>query len=136
MDETHFSMGNKGPFYQFESSSNYVKKMTEYIINTCPKALVAVFTHPVTATLPLISEIYKLSGNWNPNKIIGSAALESMRISSMIASLLNLNPLFLSTPIAGGIDCLTVVPLLSKTKPFNSFTKVKICYFIFSLIFY
>ncbi|XP_011503631.1 PREDICTED: probable malate dehydrogenase, mitochondrial, partial [Ceratosolen solmsi marchali] len=93
MDETHFSMGNKEPFYQFESSSNYVKNITECIINTCPKALIAVFTRPVTATLPLISEICKLSGTWNPNKIIGSASLESMRISAMEQQYMLINQL-------------------------------------------
>ncbi|XP_001607689.3 probable malate dehydrogenase, mitochondrial [Nasonia vitripennis] len=133
MDETDFMMGNKGPFMQFVNSSNYVKSVAECMINVCPKALVAVFTHPVTATLPLVSEIYKYSGDWDPNRIFGSAALESMRISAMTATLLDLNPSFISVPIAGGIDSLTVVPLLSRARPFNSFTEENECLLIHQL---
>lgn len=125
MDETHFILGNRGPFSQFIESAAYVKNVAECMINACPSALIAVFAHPVTATLPVVSEVFKHSGNWDPNKIIGSAAIESMRISAMTASHLDLNPSFLSVPISGGIDPLTVVPLLSRTRPFNSFTTVR-----------
>ena len=124
MDETHFTMGNKGPFSQFVSSCNYVKVIAESIVHSCPNALIAVFVHPVTAMLPLITEIFKQSGNWDPNKVIGSAALESMRIAALTAAVLDLNPSFLSIPITGGVDPLTIVPLLSRTIPFNDISTV------------
>lgn len=124
LDETDFKMGNDTIHAQFMASVNYVRKTTEKMVNSCPDALVAVFARPVTATLPLISEIYKCAGWWNPNRIIGSVALEAMRIESFTSKLLDLNPAFVTVPLAGGADSCTTVPLLSRSRPINEFTKV------------
>ncbi|KAJ8670578.1 hypothetical protein QAD02_001837 [Eretmocerus hayati] len=130
MDESDFSLGNKGPYNQFTSCFDYVKKNTECMVKACPDAIVAVFTRPVTATVPLISEVFKKSGIWDPNKIIGSAALESIRITSMMANHLNLSPSSVKVPIAGGVDSSTTVPLLSRIQPSYDFSIEDQCSFI------
>lgn len=130
MDETNVIFGNnKGPLSQFSFSCNFVKKITDCLATACPNALVVVFTNPVTATLPLISEIYKTYNLYNPSKIIGSVALDSMKINAITANFLDLNPSCIRVPITGGVDSLTTVPLLSKTTPFNNLTAVRITVF-------
>ena len=124
LDETDFKLGKENICTQFKASVDYVRKTTEKMINYCPAALVAVFARPVTATLPLVSEIYKCAGCWDPNRIVGSVALEAMQIESFTSRLLDLNPAFFSVPLAGGADYHTIVPLLSAARPFNQFTKV------------
>lgn len=125
MDENHHRLKNCEPMAQFALSASYVKKVTESIVSACPFALIAVFARPVTATVPLITEIFKCYGLWDPKKIIGSVAVESMQISAMVGSYLNLNPSCLSISIAGGVDSSTVTPLLSTTKPFYNFSSVR-----------
>ncbi|XP_043284471.1 malate dehydrogenase-like [Venturia canescens] len=122
MDEKDFSLGKLGPFEQFSKTSSYISKMANCMAQTCPSALVAVFARPVTASLPMVSEVYNFYGWWDPNRIIGSCAIDAMRIESMTANLFDLNPSYLSVPIVGGADPCTVVPILSKAKPYNQFS--------------
>lgn len=125
MDETDFTLGSQGPFTQLTWSANYVKSIAEIMINACPRALVAVFARPITGTVPLICEVFKNSYNYDPNRIIGSAALETMRIAAITADFLHLDQANFVIPMAGGVDSLTTVPLLSRTSPFNDFSPVR-----------
>lgn len=109
---------------QFEAVSPYVCEMAEQMAQFNSESLVAVFVRPVTATLPTVSEIYKLAGWWDPDRIIGSTALDRMRMEALTANLLDLNPAFLSVPLVGGADLNTIVPLLSCATPINRFTNV------------
>ncbi|XP_003705029.2 malate dehydrogenase [Megachile rotundata] len=107
---------------QFGAASAYVHKMAEKMVQFCSNSLVAVFARPVTATLPMVSEIYKHAKWWDPDRIIGSTALDHMRMEAITANLLDLNPAFLSVPVVGGADTSTIVPLLSRTTPASGFT--------------
>lgn len=124
MDETDFDMGKLGPISQLAATANYVRRMSECMVKTCPTALATVFARPVTATLPMVTEVYKCARWWDPNRIVGSTALDTMRIESMTASLFDLNPAYLSVPIVGGADPCTVIPLLTKARPVNQFSSV------------
>lgn len=121
MDETDFNI-DKDPYVQLNKCSKYIHQIVEHIIAICPTALVVVFTKPVTATLSMVSEIYKHAGKWDPNRLIGSVSTEIMRIETITGNILDLNPAFITIPIAGGADLNTIVPLLSCTKPINEFT--------------
>ncbi|KAK1127450.1 hypothetical protein K0M31_003988 [Melipona bicolor] len=123
MDETNPNIELK-PTVQFEAVSSYVSEMAEQMAQLSSESLVAVFTRPVTATLPMVSEIYKLAGWWDPDRIIGSIARDRMRMEALTANLLDLNPAFLSVPMVGGADLNTIVPLLSCASPINRFTNV------------
>ncbi|KAF7410391.1 hypothetical protein HZH68_004772 [Vespula germanica] len=124
MDESDLNI-HKDPYVQFNSCSKYIHQIIEDIITICPMALVAIFTKPVTATLSMISEIYKHAGKWDPNRLIGSASMEIMRIETITGNILDLNPASISIPIAGGADLDTVVPLLSCAKPIDGFITVR-----------
>jgi len=126
MDETDVAaVGNTAIQEQFKSTADYVRQMTDRILRFCPDALVAVFVRPVTATLAMVSEIFRSSGWWNPDRIIGSTAMYGERIEEMAAAILNLERASLSVPLAGGADARTIVPLLSRAVPFNQFTNVR-----------
>ncbi|XP_076751674.1 malate dehydrogenase, mitochondrial [Xylocopa sonorina] len=125
MDETNPNL-NLSPTAQFETISSYVCEMAEQMAQLSSESLVAVFTQPITATLPIVSEIYKLAGWWDPDRIIGSTAFHRMRMEATTANLLDLNPAFLSVPMVGGADSNTIVPLLSCATPINQFTNVQV----------
>ncbi|XP_026674768.1 probable malate dehydrogenase, mitochondrial [Ceratina calcarata] len=124
MDEINFKF-DLSPAAQFEAVSAYVCEMAEQIAQLSSESLVAVFVRPVTFTLPIVSEIYKLAGWWDPDRIIGSIALDRMRMEAITANLMDLNPAFLSVPMVGGADTNTVVPLLSRATPINRFTNAQ-----------
>ncbi|XP_068974406.1 malate dehydrogenase, mitochondrial-like [Bombus flavifrons] len=124
MDETNVSI-DVSPAAQFEAASTYVSEMAEQMVQLSSESLVAVFTRPVTAILPMVSEIYKLAGWWDPDRIIGSTAHDRMRMEALTANLLDLNPAFLSVPMVGGADSNTIVPLLSCASPINRFNNAQ-----------
>lgn len=123
MDESDLNI-HKDPYVQLNTCSKYIHQTVEDIITICPMALVAIFTKPVTATLSMVSEIYKHAGKWDPNRLIGSASTEIMRIETITGNILDLNPASISIPMAGGADLNTIVPLLSCAKPINGFIAV------------
>lgn len=126
MDETDVSAtGDATARERFKSTADYVRRMTDGILRFCPDAVVAVFARPVTATLAMVSEIFRCSGWWNPDRIVGSTAVYGERIKETAAAILNLERVSLSVPLAGGADARTVVPLFSRTIPFNQFTNVR-----------
>lgn len=126
MDETDINVKNSmTPQAQFKSAADYVRQTTDQILRFCPDALVAVFAHPVTATLAMVSEIFRCSGWWNPDRIIGSTAMHGAHIERITKMLLNLEDANLSMPLAGGADAHTIVPLFSRAIPFNQFTNVR-----------
>lgn len=126
MDETDIVVMESGmaPRAQFKSAANYVRQMTDQILRFCPDAFVAVFARPVTATLAMVSEIFRCSGWWNPDRIVGSTAIHNAHIERMAKMLLNLEDASFSVPLAGGADARTIVPLFSRAIPFNQFTNV------------
>ncbi|XP_015115384.1 probable malate dehydrogenase, mitochondrial [Diachasma alloeum] len=119
MDNADGRILSTEPKLQLMMSSTYVREMASEISKINPSALLAVFARPVTATVPLVSEIFNKRKCWDPNKILGSVALDAMRIESMAANLFHLNPSFLSIPVVGGADPSTLVPLLTIAKPLN-----------------
>ncbi|XP_034172336.2 malate dehydrogenase, mitochondrial [Osmia lignaria lignaria] len=121
MDETNLDTKDLNIISQFEAASLYVHEMAEKMVRFNSNSLVAVFAKPVTATLPMVSEVYKYSGWWDPDRIIGSTALDRMRMEAITANLLDLNPAFLSVPMVGGADSNSIVPLLSRASPINGF---------------
>ncbi|XP_033328956.2 malate dehydrogenase, mitochondrial [Megalopta genalis] len=125
MDESEPKGVDLNPKIQFESAASYVYEMAEQMVTVSSDALVAVFVQPVTATLPMISEIYKLCGWWDPDRIIGSTSFLRMRMEATTASLLDLDPAFLSIPMVAGADPYTIVPLLSRSSPINRFNHVQ-----------
>lgn len=126
MDETDItSSNNMKSRVQFKEAVDYVCHTTDQILRYCPNALIAVLVQPITATLAMISEIFKCAKRWNPNKIFGSVATYNARIEEITAEFLNLDHTSLSVPVAGGADPRTIVPLLSRATPFNQFTDVR-----------
>lgn len=119
MDETNLDTKDLSIVSQFEATSMYVHEMAEKMVRFSSNSLVAVFARPVTATLPMVSEVYKHAGWWDPDRIIGSTALDRMRMEAITANLLDLNPAFLSVPMVGGADSNSIVPLLSRASPIN-----------------
>lgn len=126
MDETEpNAMMDSNSEAQFEDATAYTCEMAEQMVTVSSNALVVVFVRPVTVMLPMVSEIYKLAGWWDPDRIVGSVALDRMRMEATTANLLNLNPAFLSIPMVGGADPYTIVPLLSRACPVNRFTNAQ-----------
>ena len=49
---------------------------------TCPKALVAVISNPVNSTVPIVAEVLKAHGVYDPRRVLGVTTLDVLRANT------------------------------------------------------
>nr|CAD7256755.1 unnamed protein product [Timema shepardi] len=89
----------------------------------CPEAILGVCTKPVNGMVPLVSEVMKLYGVYNPDKIVGMTTLNTIRANSTVAEEYLTNAAYVHVPVIGGASTETAVPLLSRALPFSAFSQ-------------
>ncbi|CAG7726546.1 unnamed protein product [Allacma fusca] len=72
----------------------------------------------IDTLVPIVSEVFQMNGVYDPRKIFGVSTLNVVRANTFIARSLHLNPLAIDCPVIGGNFGTSVVPLISKCKPF------------------
>ncbi|KAK6618409.1 hypothetical protein RUM43_013602 [Polyplax serrata] len=87
----------------------------------CPEALIAVVTSPTNSTVPVVCEVLKRWGRYDPNRVFGVTTLDCVRANMFVAEVLGLEPEGVVVPVIGGHSESTIVPVLSQAKPSNEF---------------
>eukprot|EP00331_Platyophrya_macrostoma_P022933 CAMPEP_0176440402 /NCGR_PEP_ID=MMETSP0127-20121128/20548_1 /TAXON_ID=938130 /ORGANISM="Platyophrya macrostoma, Strain WH" /LENGTH=323 /DNA_ID=CAMNT_0017824917 /DNA_START=38 /DNA_END=1009 /DNA_ORIENTATION=- len=87
------------------------------VVKTCaevsPKAIFAIVTNPVNATVPIAAEVLKKLGIYDKNKLFGVSTLDVLRATRFINS--ERSPVTVnSVPVVGGHSDVTIVPLFSQ----------------------
>ncbi|KAJ6684439.1 MALATE DEHYDROGENASE GLYOXYSOMAL [Salix viminalis] len=78
--------------------------------------------NPVNSTVPIAAEILKQKGVYDPKKLFGVTTLDVVRANTFVAQKKNLKLIDVDVPVVGGHAGITILPLLSKTRPPVSFT--------------
>ncbi|KAL0357482.1 UNVERIFIED_CONTAM: Malate dehydrogenase, chloroplastic [Sesamum calycinum] len=78
----------------FNINANIVKTLVEAVADNCPDAFIHIISNPVNSTVPIAAEVLKQKGVYDPKKLF----------------------------VVGGHAGITILPLLSKTKPSVAFT--------------
>lgn len=99
------------------SNADVVSMVAFAVSNSCPKALVAVITNPINALLPVLSEVLKTQGNYDPNRIFGVTTLDVIRACTFVAKETGLDPAKVSLPVIGGHAGNTILPIISQCQP-------------------
>ncbi|KAM3965340.1 malate dehydrogenase, mitochondrial [Aphomia sociella] len=97
----------------FENSAPIVTEIALQICNTCPSAFTIVATEPVESMVPLIGEIQRLRGVYNPRALLGCVELNCVRANTVLADFLKAPPESIRVPVIGGATPNTMVPVLS-----------------------
>lgn len=69
----------------------------------------------VNSTVPIVSEVYKSKGVYNPQRLFGVTTLDVVRASRFISQLKGTDPANEKVPVVGGHSGVTIVPLLSQS---------------------
>jgi len=103
----------------FRVNAVIVKGLAEGIAQHCPQAFVLVISNPVNSTVPIVAEVLKKKGVYDPKRVFGVTTLDIVRASTFVAEALDNLSLATSTtvPVVGGHSGVTIVPLLSQTVP-------------------
>ncbi|KAJ8731503.1 hypothetical protein PYW07_004667 [Mythimna separata] len=97
----------------FEYSAPIVTEIALQICNICPSAFTVVATEPVESMVPLVGEINRLRGVYNPRLLLGCVELNCVRANTILADFLKVPPESVRVPVVGGATPKTMVPVLS-----------------------
>ncbi|KAJ4824202.1 hypothetical protein Tsubulata_013057 [Turnera subulata] len=106
----------------FNINASIVKKLVEAVADNCPNAFIHIISNPVNSTVPIAAEVLKQKGVYDPKKLFGVTTLDVVRANTFVAQKKNLKLVDVDVPVVGGHAGITILPLLSKTKPSVSFT--------------
>ncbi|KAI9056658.1 malate dehydrogenase [Trametes sanguinea] len=101
----------------FKINAGIVRDLAKGIAEAAPKAFVLVISNPVNSTVPIVAEVFKKAGVFDPKKIFGVTTLDVVRASTFVSEVLgdlSLAPK-VTVPVVGGHSGVTIVPLLSQS---------------------
>lgn len=105
----------------FNTNASIVRDIADACARYCPKAILAIISNPVNSTVPIASEVFKLRGVYDPNKIFGVTTLDIVRSNAFIAENKGLDVAKVNCPVIGGHSGVTIVPVISQCTPPVSF---------------
>jgi malate dehydrogenase len=106
----------------FNINAGIVKSLVEAVADNCPDAFIHIISNPVNSTVPIAAEVLKQKGVYNPKKLFGVSTLDVVRANTFVAQNKNLKLIEVDIPVVGGHAGITILPLLSKTRPSVTFT--------------
>jgi len=106
----------------FNINASIVKTLVEAVADSCPEAFIHIISNPVNSTVPIAAEVLKQKGVYNPKKLFGVTTLDVVRANTFVAQKKNLKLIDVDVPVVGGHAGITILPLLSKTRPSVTFT--------------
>lgn len=106
----------------FNINANIVKTLVEAVADNCPNAFIHIISNPVNSTVPIAAEILKQKGVYDPKKLFGVTTLDVVRANTFVAQQKNLKLIDVDVPVIGGHAGITILPILSKTRPSVSFS--------------
>ncbi|KAG2584106.1 malate dehydrogenase, chloroplastic-like [Panicum virgatum] len=106
----------------FNINASIVKSLVEAVADNCPDAFIHIISNPVNSTVPIAAEVLKQKGVYNPKKLFGVTTLDVVRANTFVAQKKNLKLIDVDVPVVGGHAGITILPLLSKTRPSVTFT--------------
>ncbi|KAJ7686778.1 lactate/malate dehydrogenase [Mycena rosella] len=101
----------------FKINGGIVKDLATGIASFAPKAFVLVISNPVNSTVPIVAEVFKKHGVYDPKRIFGVTTLDVVRASTFVAELIGTPGAApdVVVPVVGGHSGVTIVPLLSQS---------------------
>ncbi|BBN16708.1 malate dehydrogenase [Marchantia polymorpha subsp. ruderalis] len=110
----------------FNINANIVKTLIEAVADNAPNAIINIISNPVNSTVPIAAEVLKAKGVYDPKKLFGVTTLDVVRANTFVAQKKNLRLIDVDVPVIGGHAGITILPLLSKTRPSAEFTPEEI----------
>ncbi|KAL8672842.1 MAG: hypothetical protein Q9168_002718 [Polycauliona sp. 1 TL-2023] len=99
----------------FNTNASIVRDLAKAIAESAPDANILVISNPVNSTVPIVAEILKSKGIYNPKRLFGVTTLDVVRASRFISQHKSTDPADENITVVGGHSGATIVPLLSQS---------------------
>jgi len=100
----------------FKTNASIVRDLAKACAENCPTAAICVICNPVNSTVPIVREVFKSKGVFNPKKLFGVTTLDTLRANRFISETVGSDPTEEDVTVVGGHSGITIVPLISKTQ--------------------
>jgi len=98
----------------FKINAGIIEGIATAIAKNCPEALIAIITNPVNSVVPIVGEVLKNKGVFNPHKLFGVSTLDIVRAQQFIGELSGKHPTEIKVDVIGGHSAETMLTVLSK----------------------
>lgn len=98
----------------FNINAGIVAGIAKSAARNCPNAVLAIISNPVNSTVPIVAEVFKREGVYNPNKLFGVTSLDICRANAFVAENQKFEVQNTNVSVVGGHAGITIVPLLSQ----------------------
>ncbi|KAK3352904.1 lactate/malate dehydrogenase [Lasiosphaeria hispida] len=99
----------------FNTNASIVRDLAKACAESCPEANILVIANPVNSTVPIVSEIFKARGVYNPKRLFGVTTLDVVRASRFVSEIKGSDPADENITVVGGHSGVTIVPLFSQS---------------------
>ncbi|KAL2811667.1 lactate/malate dehydrogenase [Aspergillus granulosus] len=99
----------------FNTNASIVRDLAKAAAEASPEANILVISNPVNSTVPIVSEVFKAKGVYNPKRLFGVTTLDVVRASRFISQVKGTDPAQEAVTVVGGHSGVTIVPLLSQS---------------------
>ncbi|KAI8995848.1 lactate/malate dehydrogenase [Gaertneriomyces semiglobifer] len=99
----------------FNTNAGIVRDLAQAAAKHAPKAHLLIIANPVNSTVPIVAEVFKKAGVFDPKRIFGVTTLDVVRASRFVSEVKGSNPNDVNVPVIGGHSGVTIIPLLSQT---------------------
>ncbi|KAK9762566.1 hypothetical protein K7432_011576 [Basidiobolus ranarum] len=111
----------------FKINAGIVRDLATAAAKHCPKAFMLIISNPVNSTVPIVAEVFKKAGVYDPKRLFGVSTLDVVRASRFVSEVnAELNPVSTRVTVIGGHSGTTIIPLLSQLNPTQKFTQEQI----------
>lgn len=109
----------------FNTNASIVQTLAEGIAKNCPAAHTLIISNPVNSTVPIVAEVLKKYGVYNPRRLFGVTTLDVVRANRFVSEVKKTDPTKTNITVIGGHSGPTIVPLLSQ-----------VCFFLLFLLYF
>ena len=99
----------------FNTNASIVRDLAKACAESCPEAKLLVISNPVNSTVPIVAEIFKARGVYDPKRLFGVTTLDVVRASRFVSEIKASDPADEAITVVGGHSGVTIVPLFSQS---------------------
>ncbi|OAA67094.1 Malate dehydrogenase, type 1 [Niveomyces insectorum RCEF 264] len=100
----------------FNTNASIVRDLAKAVAESAPDARVLVISNPVNSTVPIVAEVFKARGVYNPKRLFGVTTLDVVRASRFVSEIEGTDPADEQVTVVGGHSGVTIVPLFSQSR--------------------
>merc|ERR1712233_304471 len=94
----------------FNTNASIVRDLAKAAAKVSPKAHMLIISNPVNSTVPIVAEVFKRAGVYDPKRVFGVTSLDVTRASTFLSGIAGSVPADTNVPVVGGHSGVTIVP--------------------------